>query len=299
MYLCYVDESGTPDIPGNTSHFVLAGLALPISYWRSADNAISKVMAKYDLAGHELHTAWLLRPYVEQDAIAGFSGMNHAQRRAAVQRARTQHLLQLQGRKGSHKAYKQARKNYEKSEQYIHLTRAERSALAQDIADCVANWGHARLFFECIDKVHFDPVRTGRTIEEQGFEQIVSRFERYLRNITAGNASQRNYGIIVHDNNETVARKHTAMMRSFHKEGTLWTDIEHIIETPMFVDSSLTSLVQVADLCAYAIRRYAENQETTLFDSIFQRADRLGSVTVGARHFTKRPCPCQICAAHG
>ena len=32
MYLCYIDESGTSDIPGNTSHFILAGLSLPI--WR-------------------------------------------------------------------------------------------------------------------------------------------------------------------------------------------------------------------------------------------------------------------------
>ncbi|MXW47489.1 MAG: hypothetical protein F4Z97_02385 [Gammaproteobacteria bacterium] len=27
MYLCYVDESGTLDIPDNTSHFVLAALS--------------------------------------------------------------------------------------------------------------------------------------------------------------------------------------------------------------------------------------------------------------------------------
>jgi hypothetical protein len=25
--LCYVDESGVPEIPGNTSHFILAGLS--------------------------------------------------------------------------------------------------------------------------------------------------------------------------------------------------------------------------------------------------------------------------------
>ncbi len=45
-------------------------------------------------------------------------------------------------------------------------------------------------------------------------------------------------------------------MKSFYDKGTNWTDLEHIIETPLFVDSELTSLVQIADLCAYAIRRY-------------------------------------------
>ncbi len=29
MFLCYIDESGTSNIPGNTSHFILAGLAIP------------------------------------------------------------------------------------------------------------------------------------------------------------------------------------------------------------------------------------------------------------------------------
>ena len=33
MYLCYIDESGTSDIPGNTSHLILAGLSLPIWHW--------------------------------------------------------------------------------------------------------------------------------------------------------------------------------------------------------------------------------------------------------------------------
>jgi len=30
MILCYVDESGTPDIPGNTSHYILTGLSYNI-----------------------------------------------------------------------------------------------------------------------------------------------------------------------------------------------------------------------------------------------------------------------------
>jgi Protein of unknown function (DUF3800) len=297
LYLCYVDESGTPDIPGNTSHFVLAGLAIPIWHWKRADADISAIMARYSLSGSELHTAWLLRPYLEQDAITGFEALSHDQRRVAVQRARNQRLLKLQQKPQGHKAYKQARKNFEKSAAYIHLTRKERSQLALDVADCVAGWGYARLFVECIDKIHFDPTRASKSIEEQAFEQIVSRFERYLKNVTGAN-SQKTHGIIVHDNNETVARKHTALMRRFHMQGTPWTNVDHLIETPMFVDSSLTSIVQVADLCAYAIRRYVENREMTLFRGVFERTDRVGSATVGARHFTRQPCDCLICASH-
>lgn len=32
MRLRYIDESRTPDIPGNTFHFVLAGLSVPDQY---------------------------------------------------------------------------------------------------------------------------------------------------------------------------------------------------------------------------------------------------------------------------
>jgi len=297
MYLCYIDESGTPDVPGNTSHFVLAGVSLPIWHWIDADREISQILAKYGLAGRELHTAWLLRPYREQLGIPAFASLSHASRRSAVQRARAEHLLQLQQGRRRQKAYQQARKNFGHTDAYIHLTGDERRRLLSEVADCVGRWGFARLFAECIDKIHFDPSRTDRAIEEQAFEQIVSRFERYLSNISGAQAP-RTHGLLVHDNNETVARKHTALMRHFHSQGTLWTGIEHIIETPLFVDSGLTSMVQVADLCAYALRRFVENQETDLFRRIFQRADRVGGRTVGVRHFSGSSCACEICVSH-
>jgi hypothetical protein len=144
-----------------------------------------------------------------------------------------------------------------------------------------------------VDKVHFDPSRATQTIDEQSFEQIVSRFEQYLQII-----GSQYLGLLVHDNNETVAKKHTELMKSFHQKGTIWTQVKNIIETPLFVDSQLTSMVQIADVCAYALRRYLENGEEELFDLVFQRADRKDSVVVGIRHFTNLTCTCKICMAH-
>ena len=94
-------------------------------------------------------------------------------------------------------------------------------------------------------------------------------------------------------------KKHTAMMKEFHRTGTLWTAVERIIETPLFVDSRLTRMVQIADVCSYAIRRFLENAERDLFDRVFVRADRYKLATVGVRHFTKMSCECAICLAHG
>ncbi len=66
MYLCYVDESGTPEIPGNTSHYVLAGLAIPVWHWKTCDKDLRKLKTGYGLQDAEIHTGWLLRPYREQ-----------------------------------------------------------------------------------------------------------------------------------------------------------------------------------------------------------------------------------------
>ena len=295
MYLCYIDESGTPEIPGNTSHFVLAGLSIPIEYWRSADREISQVLGAYGLENEELHTAWLLRKYLEQTKVPNFEKLDWAARRSAVQQYRTKELLRLQKVGGG--PYRQAKKNYQHTQAYIHLSYDERWAVVKAVAQAISEWGNARLFAECIDKTHFDPTRTKLTAGEQAFEQVVSRFQSYLSHV-AGAGAVNDYGLLIHDNNEAVAKKHTQLMRQFHKSGTLWTAIDNIIETPLFVDSRLTRMVQVADLCAVSLRRYCELGETDLFDFIFKRADRIGNKAVGVRHFAGLSCNCAICQAH-
>jgi hypothetical protein len=294
MYICYIDESGTADVPGTSSHFVLAGLSIPIKKWKHYDIEISQILAKYGLENCELHTAWMARKYLEQSRIANFDTLDWATRRSAVIKERTKHLLALQKQKNP-KAFRQAKKNYRHSEQYIHLSFDERIEILTSIADAVGGWDDARLFAECIDKTHFDPVRTGRSVDEQALEQVVSRFQHYLSNTSS---KDNNVGLLVHDNNESMSKKHTDLIRQFHSNGTLWTSIDNIIETPLFVDSRLTRMVQIADLCAYALRRFVENQETHFFKKVFKRSDKIRGKTVGIRHFAGYSCKCQICLSH-
>ncbi len=296
MHLCYIDESGTSSVPGNTSHFVLAGLAIPIWHWNDCDAELNAIKRRFALEEAEIHTAWILRKYLEQSRIKNFDSLSQEQRRYEVQKSRNAHLLRLQ-KKTNTKTYRQAKKNYQKTAAYIHMTLQQRQKFISDVADCVANWGFARLFAECIDKLHFDPQRSKRTVDEQAFEQVVSRFEQFLQAIEKSEDG-RNYGLLIHDNNETVAEKHTELMKYFHSHGTLWIKIQRIIETPLFVNSELTDLVQIADLCSYSLRRYLENEETKLFNKIFERADRRNNVVVGIRHFSTQSCECAICTAH-
>lgn len=297
MYLCYIDESGTPEVPGTSSHFVLAGVSLPTANWRDADKQVSAVLKKYGLEDEEFHTAWVLRAYFEQSRIPDFEKLDYAARRSAVIKARAAHIFALQ-KAQKPKAVRQAKKNYRHTEPYIHLTHAERISLARDVADCIATWGFARIFAELIDKTHFDASKTKRSIAEQALEQLVSRFDYFLLHYSP-KSDKPSYGVLVHDNNQTVALKHTKLVREFHRDGTLWNDATRIIDTPFFVDSSLTRMVQVADLVAYSFRRFVENGETDLFDRLFVRADRMSNgQVVGVRHFSDLKCACKICKSH-
>ncbi len=297
MYFCYIDESGTSSIPGNTSHFVLAGLSIPIWKWTDCERKIQSIKNKFYLNNAEIHTGWLLRNYTEQNKIANFETLTIQQRRYEVERIRKAELLRLQ-RSNNPKGYKQTKKNYQQTEEYIHLTFQQRRDFVQEIAQQIGSWRFSRLFAECIDKIFFDPRRSPLSTDEQAFEQLVSRFEQYLKTVKKCGTVKVNYGLLVHDNNDTIAKRHTQLMKQFHRHGTLWTTIDNIIETPMFVNSELTSMIQLADVCAYAIRRYLENGEEDLFNEIFKRADRRGPKVVGVRHFSKSSCNCKICQAH-
>lgn len=84
VYFCYIDESGTPQIPGNTSHYVLCGISIPVKDWKKCDIAINKIKSKYGLADMEIHTGWIIRSYLEQTKISGFEQMSYEDRRSEV-----------------------------------------------------------------------------------------------------------------------------------------------------------------------------------------------------------------------
>jgi hypothetical protein len=296
MYFCYIDESGTSAQPGNTSHFVLAGLAIPIEKWKDCENSITSIKSAYGLSSVEIHTGWLLRKYPEQNKINNFDKLDTSGRLAEINKYRYKELYRLQS--GNPHLYRQTKKNYKHTFQYAHLTFKQRQEFIEKIAQEVGDWSFGCLFAECIDKTCWNAAKSHQTIDEQAFEQVVARFEQYLRRINNRNTANNRYGLLIHDNNQTIAKKHTELMKSFHKVGTLWTKIDNIIETPLFVDSELTSMVQLADLSAYAIRRYLENREEKLFRMIFKIADHKGKKVVGIRHFASKSCSCKICSAH-
>lgn len=296
MYLCYLDESGVQEDSG-TSHFVLLGLAIPDGSWKQWDTQIAGIKRPFGLESAELHTAWMTRRYIEQERIPGFEGMDWEARRSEVDKLREGHLLRVAAH-GTQKQLKEAKKNYRKTYPYVHLTHEQRLDLIRQVADTIAGWQDARLFAEANDKRA--TYRSGNPPAppfEFSFAELVQRFEYFLRH-KGRSMNQTLQGLIIQDNNETIATRLTTMMRRFHRTGTRWADIDHIVETPLFVDSQLTSMVQLADLCAYATRRFFENAETDLFDRIYDRFDRTSRGVVGIRHYTTPGCVCRVCRDH-
>ena len=189
MYLCYLDESGTAEVPGNTSHYILAGLSIPIWMWRTCDNDIARIKRKYGMEGEELHTAWMMRKFLEQSKIPGFDEMTYFERGQVVEQWRRSELLRLQ-KSGKSVQYKSVRKIFRHTSAYIHLTLAERRAAIFEVAACIRQWGFARLFAECVNKIYFTPTNLAKSPDEEALEQVVSRFEHYLRAMSHPPSSQ-------------------------------------------------------------------------------------------------------------
>lgn len=257
------------------------------------------IKAKYQLSRLEIHTAWLARMYPEQERIQGFSGMDHDSRRVAVRHERRADLAKaaLRGRK----AVAMLAKNYKKSDIYIHLTHQERKSLLAELALCIGQNPEIILFCDAQEKSCHLQTKPDEDILKMAHEQIVSRFNHCLRRRDDG------FGIVVADHSPSSSRWLTDLTRDYYdKGGTQWSSLTNIVETPLFVDSSLTSLVQAADLISYSTRRFFENNETELFNVIYPRFDRttLGKQpvekVVGLRHYTgTRQCSCRVCLDHG
>lgn len=290
MFILYIDESGVEQLGAGTSHFVLLGLMIPADRWKSLDAALEGTKAQYGLQDVEIHTGWMCRRYREQEAVAGFQAMTRDQRRTAAEQEikRRAGVIGVSGPKTKVKTY---RKEVRKIRPYLHLTNAERVQCIEDAASQIASWTDVRIFADAISKSDFNPGH--RTPYEMAFEQVLTRFQAFLATRSAA-------GLVVHDNNDTVAPRLTRLARQFHSHGTFYRQITDIVETPLFVDSSLTSMIQMADLCAYALRRLLENGETKLWSILESRVDQRSGISVGVRHYTgRRPCNCRVCIAHG
>jgi hypothetical protein len=295
MYLLYVDESGVANPhPSQTSHYVTIGLAVHVGTWFALTRRVRSLKRAYALDGDteklELHAAWLLRAYREQSLISSFEDLSRRARHDAVQEWRRKRQVDDWPSLDS-RSKDRERKDFRKTEPFIHLTRGERDRLCLEALKIVGE--HRKgitLLGQAIDKRSLAP---GADAAQVAFSRLIDSFEIFLQL-----NSENPWGMIVVDDDQTQRDRYTAMIHRLQQTAHHKGGVDRIIEAPFFLDSRSNSGVQVADLCAFALRRYLENQEAERFGQIFAKFHRVeGGGLCGLKHLTSPGCECKICLA--
>ncbi|GEM82958.1 DUF3800 domain-containing protein [Meiothermus hypogaeus] len=146
------------------------------------------------------------------------------------------------------------------------------------IADALRVLGNShvsnRLFASVVRKSAVSP----RDPVEVAFEQLASRFDKYLIRLHNKKDTQR--GLIVFDKTTYESTIQT-LATDFRTKGYTWGIIRNFAEVPLFLDSKASRLIQLADLVAYATYRNFEKGDSTFYSLIEHRLDADGGVVHG------------------
>jgi hypothetical protein len=311
MYLLYADASGTADLSDtSTRHHVLLGLCVHEGTWFALDKRLNGLKSGYCQRGDEfeLHAAQFACTIAEQDEVPGFAGMSWTDRRAKVAEIRRAKIAA----EPTAAAKKTRADRYKRTEPFIHLTRQERSRLLEDALDLVGAHRGIVLFGEAISKAHPSVVGGHLDPVHQAFEQVVARFDAFLKRTDDWKLQKSprrtiDNGLLVLDQDYSTEAALVNQFRNYRQRGHPWGKMRHVIDVPFFASSERVCGLQLVDICAYAVRRYldknaaAGSHEEKNFRRIFHRFDRdnLGKLH-GLRHYIPAgACSCSICQERG
>lgn len=120
---------------------------------------------------------------------------------------------------------------------------------------------------------------SGQDPVELAFEQLTSRYDRFLKRLfSKHNNAQR--GLILLDKSSTENRIQT-LAREFKYEGHSWGRTKNYAEVLVFLDSKASRLIQLADLVAFALFRLHEHNDSGFYEVIQDCFDTEGGVPHG------------------
>ncbi|HEY0393709.1 MAG TPA: DUF3800 domain-containing protein [Candidatus Elarobacter sp.] len=158
------------------------------------------------------------------------------------------------------------------------VPRAERIALIEEALSAFAATHSAnRVFAAAVRKAVISP----EDPINHCFEQLSSRFDRYLMRLYKGGDTHR--GLIFLDKSSAELTLQRLAHR-FRSIGHTYGRLRNLAEVPAFLDSRASRLIQLADLVAYAVFRAYERQDTRFYDIIKHRFDAEGGVVHGLYH---------------
>ncbi len=132
---------------------------------------------------------------------------------------------------------------------------------------------------------------------EHAYEQMCTRFDKYLRRIY-NRRRERQRGLIVVDKSRYEDTLQ-GLAHSYREDGTRWGSLRNLSEVPLFVDSRMSRLIQLADLVSFALWKKFEHGKMDLMLEIVDSFDREGRVYHGLYHKRDpgRRCDCAACAS--
>ena len=154
-----------------------------------------------------------------------------------------------------------------RSQPWKSLSQEEARGTIKSVLDVLANAYQTARAFACV--VH-KPSFPGRDPMQIAFEDLCSRFDRYLQRLRGSGDTQR--GLLILDKNayETTLQQ---MSVAFRTLGTRWGVIRHLADTPLFVDSRASRVIHLADHIAYAVFRRYQSGDTQYLDRIAHKFD--------------------------
>jgi len=171
------------------------------------------------------------------------------------------------------------------------MSREEAQGVIKAVLEVLSrSYQSARAFACAVHKPSFP----GQDAMELAFEDVCSRFSLYLRRLQAQGDRQRGLIILDESAHETTLQ---GMAREFRTLGTQWGVIRNLADTPLFVDSRASRVVQMADHVAYSVFRRYNAHDAQYFDIMASKIDAADGIVHGLAHKqTVDPnCMCIAC----
>ena len=126
-------------------------------------------------------------------------------------------------------------------------------------------------------------------------EEMAGHFDVYLKRLEAERNADKQRGLMIFDQSrheKTVQ----ALMTEFRTTGASFGKVRRLAEVPLFTDSKITRMLQLADFIAYAIYRRFESSDAKFFDMIVPRFVESDGIVHGLVHLNgNKQCFCAAC----
>lgn len=136
------------------------------------------------------------------------------------------------------------------------------------------------------------PDYLGASPMQRTCEELAGHFDAYMSSLEIGKEKQRGLMIFDESRHEKMVQ---ALLTQYITTGASFGKVKHLAEIPLFTDSKITRMLQLADFVAYAIYRRYQHADAKFFDVIVHRFQQAGGILHGLKHlnldYTKCFCP--------